>query len=553
MASRQSSIFPRAVLTVSTIALFSIQGIAPGQSGTGNCLQFPNQPIVSGNILDLEQSGEQRYLVIPVCYSDEEPIFSMPSIESHRNECALTLGENSYGRIVPVFEIVDPIKLPLTMEEYGAEKNARLRPDILTKANLWLQHNRPAWHPLETNVDREIFVFKTRPGPATSAAYRSVYANETVNGYVWSHELGHTYGWEHANFLRDEDPSGGFSSFPDNVRTNNHEYGDQFDLMGDSGSFHHFHPWYKKRAGWLLEIAGEIEVVPVETPGTYDYWIQRVDLDPLDMGGVAASALRVPRTPGSDLWVFYRGSDGPRHVAEGLEPGATLSLAYTSNIKPSHLLDMTPQSIQETTTLPLVVISDDYKDGDLPQVSHASTVPPMQQGVVDPVTGIRYTTLASYPQSIWVRVEVPAGIALDKRPVVDVVSPAYGETVSGVVTYRAEVYDPDCTSRKNGTGIASVTLELYPFDDTANGVLSNLRFNEPITTPAYACTTLVEPPYEMTVDTSAFIACTGPLEKPRNGMNLLVVTATARDGGVSRLVFNHIVDNVGPSDGNPPN
>jgi M6 family metalloprotease-like protein len=85
-------------------------------------------------------------------------------------------------------------------------------------------------------------------------------ANYTLR--VVGHELGHTYGFQHANLWKATDGN------PVSAQGTSVEYGDPFDIMGEAQATdarHHFNPHLKHLAGWLPDSA----VTTVERSGTY--------------------------------------------------------------------------------------------------------------------------------------------------------------------------------------------------------------------------------------------------------------------------------------------
>lgn len=111
--------------------------------------------------------------------------------------------------------------------------------------------------------------------------------------------------------------------------------GDQ--IAGRPRSFHHFHPWLKRRAGWLRE--ADVHIVT----GSGSWTLRPIERSS-PASGADFAALRIPtdRRRGrwkGDYWVFYRAEEP---LAAG---GAIVSWGYESNTRRTRLLDTTPGSL----------------------------------------------------------------------------------------------------------------------------------------------------------------------------------------------------------------
>ncbi len=443
---------------------------------------------VPGFVGDQRVLGPQQYLVLRVKYPGKEepdPI-SFAAATGHSQQVSDALVVNSYGRASVTFDIT-PILLmpqPATFYESGSTLTA-IRADAVKLAEQ-----------LGFDVDsyeREVIWSRKLWNGATalgSINFRSTFVSGG-NGYLWTHELGHSYGWRHANFwsVKGGNPDPGFGTEV--------EYGDRFDSMGDTSSFHHFNPLSKQRGGWLA--AGEIQ--EITQSGTYS--LRSIEGEP-QPGGLP-SALRVRRTADSDYWIFHRASEPL------VNNGPVITVGFRDNVRPTRLLDMTPGSI-----------ANDWEDAALvPGETFASTFAPVE-----------ITTVSSSPDGGATVQVVLGGGALDTPPVIGVVHPTPGVTLSGQVTYRVTAFDPDA-GVADGCGIDTLHMWLHPITDQ---VIGALRQGLDPPTPVAA---VVHPisPFELSVDTTQIV----------DGWYLLVVRATGADGGTILAQFQHLIDNTGPS------
>jgi hypothetical protein len=115
--------------------------------------------------------------------------------------------------------------------------------------------------------------------------------NGSFNITVVAHELGHNYGLNHASFWRPTDtttPIGQGSEV---------EYGDSFDMMGNSGSSqHHFNVAYKHVLNWLKDE----NLQTVTTGGEYQILAQDITTT---LGGIRG--LRIKKDNADAYWVEF--------------------------------------------------------------------------------------------------------------------------------------------------------------------------------------------------------------------------------------------------------
>jgi len=282
-------------------------------------------------------------------------------------------------------------------------------------------------------------------------------------------------------------------------------------MMGSRGAkppypasiWHHFNPWLKYRNGWIPDES----ILNVTDSGTYT--IQTLNNDPMTGTSVTKyTALKIRRDALVDYWVFFRGSE------EFINNGPVITRIFNTNVKPTHLLDMTPGSQ-----------SADWKDAALPVGEIFS----------DTLNGIMVKTISRSPSEVQVEVTVdPNAIAaVDNLPVIDIIRPALGQrTLQGVVDYEVTAFDPD-VGDFNGAGIDKVKLFIHIGSDP---LISNLRQGLDPPTPQ-ATMEFSAPPYLWQVDTN-----TSSPYLP-DCRYQLIVKATSVQGGVRFIQFEHLIDN----------
>ncbi|GEM_PF-3316512 len=450
------------------------------------------QTNLPGNILNQRVLGEHKILLIRVQYpGDEGAIVSDAAMQHVAAVVKESLEANSYGAVTITTDITPVLMMPQPESYYQFEAVrgpgltlTRIRADAIALAER-------AGYP-EANYDREvIYTKKLWHGLAIGLGTVNFRTSFVACGcdYLTVHEIGHSFDWAHANFwlVRQGSPIS-----PDGKNIN---YGDAFDIMGDQidgrpRAFHHFNPWYKSRVGWLPEA----NIMTVTQNGVYTVQAIENSLDrhtPVQRH----SALRIKKDAATDYWVFYRARE------EFANAGTMLTLGYRSNQKPTHLLDMTPG-----------FRSDEWKDAAL-TLGHI---------FYDPDAGVEIKLLAQTAEALDLQVFVRPD-TLGEAPVIGVLQPATGKTVSGAARYEVTAFDPDFQA-SNGAGIARVRLELENTlaEDSAQVV---------------ARADLFAPPYLLEVDTQTL----------EDNVYFLLVTAVSTDGDSVQIRFPHIIDNTGPS------
>lgn len=196
------------------------------------------------------------------------------------------------------------------------------------------------------SYDRIAFSFpslKDVPGSRVGAMSHAQYSGKYMwlNGggfgfYTVAHELGHTYGLRHANRWKGSDGN------PVSSRGSSEEYGDKFDIMGDTGdpTLRDFNPWFKSVLGWM---AGHVQTVTAN--GTYR--VYRFDNAPAATGILA---LKVRKDKSRDYWISYRRSYAGNAA---IPAGAYIVWGHGSISQTSELIDMVPATDYSDAALPI--------------------------------------------------------------------------------------------------------------------------------------------------------------------------------------------------------
>lgn len=456
----------------------------------GGALNLRSQEAVSnattpGNILNLPIQGEFKVLFLRVDYPDASAILSDTVAKNFAGTFVDAIDRNSYGKVHADITITPVLRMPNSTTYYqGVSALPRIRADAVRIAR---QNGFPA-----EDFDREI-VFSQQIWTASVGRggmnWRTVLIGCDSCPYTPVHELGHTFGWAHANFweVSEENPisSTGISR----------EYGDRFDIMGGTGGprphtsnpFHHFNPWFKQRVGWIPDQ----NILTVTQSGTYT--IQAIEDPPQAPPVTKYTALRIRKDAEKDYWVFYRSEE------EYVSYGPVITWGYHSNMEQTDLLDMNPLS-QE----------DDWKDAALG----------FGQIFTDNEDDISIRVVARNSDEVVVEVSVPS-TTVDNVPVIDVVRPAKGQTILGDFEYEVTAYDPDVGSN-NGNGIERVELAL----------IGEFRDGAPPDT--FAQTVEFSPPYAWNVDLATLT----------DDHYFLLVKAFSEQGGENTVWFPHFVDNM---------
>ncbi len=189
-----------------------------------------------------------------------------------------------------------------------------------------------------SSYDRILYVMGTVSACGWSglAPYPSggwVHLNGTTRFGVFAHELGHTFGLDHASTL--SCTAGGLRVWISTSCTSS-EYGDPFDPMGDAWTGRWYHAFSRQRLGWLTPA----QAPQATTSGTYT-------LLPATGGAGGVRALTIPRGDGSSYHLELR---RPAGIFDAFAPtdlvvgGISVRLVPTSvnGTALPQLLDTTP-------------------------------------------------------------------------------------------------------------------------------------------------------------------------------------------------------------------
>ena len=137
-----------------------------------------------------------------------------------------------------------------------------------------------------------LYVFNNVSGCGWSGlayvGWKRAYSNSTTNLLVIVHELGHNFGLAHAASLDcGANVIGGTCT--------SSEYGDPFDVMGNNRTMH-FNAAQKAELNWIAPAT-----VTTHTAGTTTY-----TLTPIETGGAARYAVKVPAAANRTYWIEYR-------------------------------------------------------------------------------------------------------------------------------------------------------------------------------------------------------------------------------------------------------
>ena len=187
-----------------------------------------------------------------------------------------------------------------------------------------------------TNYDKVVVLFswlgalpnsQLRFGGLSLIGTSRAWVNGEFDFRVVAHELGHTFGLQHASFWQTKDAN------PASLNGLSIEYGDPFDVMAFNwgyGDRADFNPWYKYQLNWI----GDNQVQTITQSGTYR--VNRFD----NAQASGTLALKVSKDTTRDYWIGYR-----RNFPEnsGLEHGAYVFWGYNSVSMQSTLLGLGQQ------------------------------------------------------------------------------------------------------------------------------------------------------------------------------------------------------------------
>jgi hypothetical protein len=164
--------------------------------------------------------------------------------------------------------------------------------------------------------------------------YGLAFIKQTTSLAVIGHELGHTFGLYHAGSLDcGANPIGGTCSVS--------EYGDPYDVMGNSSAMH-FSAFQKQTLKWITDTS-----VTTHAGGSTSY-----TLTPIETPGGSRYAVRIPAAANRTYWLEYRqpiGFDSGISVANANGAQVRVIRPFETNCgncdafsNDTELLDMTP-------------------------------------------------------------------------------------------------------------------------------------------------------------------------------------------------------------------
>ncbi len=304
--------------------------------------------------------GAKKMLIIPVDFSD---LPGQPTTNDKKttytkdycqaladNELAPFYAKSSYGNTSLTSTVTPLLRLPRAAAYYATAQNAGgvfigdtdIRTDTLSAATA------AGFDP--AGYDRVMLLHSGFHSlPSTQVSYGGLgqfggsflWVNAALDFRVTAHELGHTYGLNHANLWKVTDGN------PVSPAGSSVEYKDYYDVMGSGGNDPRldFNPWYKSLLGWM----SAAQVQTATTSGTYRIYAYD------HANSVAAAselvALKIPKDAGTDYWISLR-----RNLTDNalLSHGAYIIWGYAGAAGRSNLLNLTTPG-GDHTDAPLAV------------------------------------------------------------------------------------------------------------------------------------------------------------------------------------------------------
>ena len=464
--------------SIFALLLFGFNACSGGGGSSSSTGPGPGRNV--SDLLAKPFLGNKRLLIIVAEFTDQGPLFEKSAageaeLVAMYQDMIDAYDENSRGALSLEFDYTwPPVLIPKATTDYNPITGfVRVRSDAIAAARL------AGYDP--DQYDREVlFVPKVWPGAARGWV-RTVWMPNKLP-WVFFHEIGHTMGWGHANFL-DDDPTA------DVVTANEVDYGDFFDPMGTGRTwdrFHHSGPWFQERVGWLDP--GQIQDVTVS--GTYN-------LASLEDAATATDpiALRIRRNSSEDLWMFHRSSE------ELIKDGVVVVRVRSNPFFGTLLLDMNRGTVGEEASDASLLAGQVFDD------------------TVESEILIRNVTVGGGPIQLEIDVNEVRQGSLDTQPWIQVVSPpSDGGVLSGVVDFDIAVADPN-VGATDGDGVSKVHVEIL----------------EPSQDPFLTVATidLFEAPYVWSVDTTTL----------KDAAYYLSITAEGADGGSRTVWCRFLVEN----------
>jgi hypothetical protein len=247
---------------------------------------------------------------------------------------------------------------------------------------------------------------------------------------VLGHEMGHNLGLYHAHSL--DCGTAPYAASGCSMA----EYGDVFDLMGNSGRTPHYNAYQKERLGWLNAGVSPPLLTASSQTGTATYAIAPVE----DARDTRPRAVKIPQndsctSPQKWLYVESRQATGFDAFLAGntnVLSGVLVHAVTDGDPNSSNLLDMTPATTAWTDSALVAGLS-----------------------YVDPVRGVAITPQAAGATGATVAVTMPAASCTHLSPAVALTPASTVWTSAGAtVSYTATV------TNKDGCGCAASTFDL---------------------------------------------------------------------------------------------
>lgn len=368
------------------------------------------------------------------------------------------------------------------------------------------------------NVDLSNYDYFVLFSPKVWSGSFSAMAQEGIGAAVTSsgspdlieHELGHHFTLEHAAGYESGNPADPFA--PNGIL---YDRGDAFDVMGGRENLlgtipgtRHMSPANKQRLGWLN--GGAILTLNAQYPVT-TIALRAIEDAPGDLPAGEYMGIRIPRTPIEDYFVFYRRTPS---TLSGVVSGPVVTTVRNGG---STLYDMNPDSTLGNWNTPPGSM-------DLLGVSLQPS-----QTLSDPSIGMTLKNLPTVGSNVQVEIGRSAIDAVDRIPVIDVLSPALHRASWGSsVNYDVTAFDPD-VGTASGNGIQQVKLELFLDKDVSGPAIKSVVLPTPNIDGGV---------YRMTV-TRAEILAARSIDPTRTVTYVLRVVAKATNGAVTLYKLKH--------------
>jgi hypothetical protein len=235
-------------------------------------------------------TSAQTVFVALLEYPDEAPTFSRDSAVASVNTMCAYFHDYSYGAttLTPTFTATF-LLMPQPKAYYAGNRSliaqdARQVAEATGYGDILTTYNHVVY----------MFAWTDRLSYRGFTSAKQIWMNDTVDPWLLTHEMGHSYGLYHAHRWMPCNLSNPVDSCGSSI-----EYGDCYDMMSQQSPTRDFNPFEKNRLGWLP--AGKIwNVVRTAT-----YRIHRFD-DP-SAAAFRRLAFTIPQ-PGTTrtYWIVYR-------------------------------------------------------------------------------------------------------------------------------------------------------------------------------------------------------------------------------------------------------